>query len=60
MLDVLDAAKDIRDLSLPGFDLHELKGKRKGSWTIKVNKNWRITFDFAGGDAYEVDLEDYH
>lgn len=60
MLDVLDAAKDIRDLSLPGFDLHELKGKRKGSWAIKVNKNWRITFDFAGGDAYEVDLEDYH
>jgi proteic killer suppression protein len=60
MLDVLDAAKDINDLNLPGFDLHELKGDRKGTWAIKVNKNWRITFRFVNGDAYDVDLEDYH
>jgi proteic killer suppression protein len=60
MLDVLDAANDIKDMDLPGFGLHELKGDRKGTWAIKVNKNWRITFRFVSGNAYDVDLEDYH
>ncbi|MEW6212815.1 MAG: type II toxin-antitoxin system RelE/ParE family toxin [Acidobacteriota bacterium] len=60
LLDRLNEATDIMDLNLSGFDLHELKGNRKGTWAIKVNKNRRITFRFLNGDAYDVDLEDYH
>jgi proteic killer suppression protein len=59
-LDVLDAASAIDDLSLPHFDLHELKGDRAGTWVLKVNKNWRLTFTFANGDASGVNFEDYH
>lgn len=59
-LDLLNAAKVLEDLNLPGFDLHELKGERKGTWAIKVSGNWRITFQFNDGDAFHVDLEDYH
>lgn len=59
-LDALDAATVITDLNLPGFNLHELKGKRKGTWSIWGSANWRITFRFVGGNAYDVNLEDYH
>jgi proteic killer suppression protein len=59
-LDALDAARDVRDMNLPGFDLHELKGKRKGVWSVTVRANWRLTFSFKSGDAFDVDLEDYH
>lgn len=56
----LDAAKLISDLKIPGFDLHQLKGNRAGEWSISVSGNWRITFRFVNGDAYDVNLEDYH
>jgi len=56
----LNAATSIRDLSLPGLDLHELHGKRKGTWAVKVSGNWRVTFVISGKDAYDVDYEDYH
>lgn len=59
-LDVIDAAISIRDIDLPGFRLHELKGDRAGTWSVIVSGNWRITFRFEGGDAYDLDLEDYH
>lgn len=59
-LDALEAAVDFRELNLPGYGLHELKGDRKGTWALKVSGNWRITFQFREGDAYNVDLEDYH
>lgn len=59
-LEVIDAAEIIEDIRLPRYDLHELKGDRKGTWSIKVSANWRVTFRFEEGDAYEVDLEDYH
>ena len=59
-LEVIDAAEIIEDVRLPGYDLHELKGDRKSTWSIKVSANWRVTFRFEEGDAYEVDLEDYH
>jgi len=59
-LAVIDDAKEIEDINYPGFDLHELKGDRKGTWAVKVSGNWRITFKFVEGDAYEVNLEDYH
>ena len=44
----------------PTFRLHQLKGNRKGAWAVTVRANWRVTFLFEGGDAYDVDLEDYH
>jgi len=57
ILDYLDAAVTVYDMSLPGLHLHELKGDRKGTWSVRVSGNWRITFNFRGGDAYGVDLE---
>ncbi|MBD6617740.1 Killer protein [Komarekiella sp. 'clone 1'] len=59
-LEVIDSALIVEDIRLPGYDLHELKGDRKGTWSIKVSGNWRITFKFEDGDAYAVNLEDYH
>jgi len=60
-LDVIDAALTVSDLNLPGFGLHELKGRRAGTWSdYWVSGNWRITFRFEGGDAHDLDLEDYH
>lgn len=59
-LEVIDSAVDIEDIRLPGYNLHELKGDRKGIWSIKVSGNWRITFRFEGNEAYDVNLEDYH
>jgi len=48
------------DINLPGLDLHQLKGDRKGTWAVKVSGNWRITFTFVEKDADAVDYEDYH
>lgn len=59
-LDVLDAANSLKALGLPGFRLHSLSGEMKGKHSIRVTENWRITFRFEDGDAFEVDLEDYH
>lgn len=59
-LAIIDDAKEIEDINYPGFDLHELKGDRKGTWAVKVSGNWRITFKFIDGDAYDLNLEDYH
>ncbi|WP_286824024.1 type II toxin-antitoxin system RelE/ParE family toxin [Microcystis sp. LSC13-02] len=47
-------------MNLPGLVLQELAGQRKGTWTVRVSGNWRITFTFDGVDACDVDLEDYH
>jgi proteic killer suppression protein len=60
ILDRLNAAADIRDMRYPGSGLHELKGNRKGDWSVYVSGNWRITFKFQNGDAYDVNYEDYH
>jgi proteic killer suppression protein len=59
-LDVIDAAKTIADINLPGFRSHELKGQRAGTWSIWVSGNRRLTFKFIDGHAYDVELEDYH
>ena len=60
LLDRLDAVQIVQDLNLPGYGLHKLAGDRKDFWSIKVSGNWRITFRFDKGHAYEVNLEDYH
>lgn len=59
-LSALDTAKIIEDMDLPGYGLHRLKGERKDCWSITVNGNWRVTFEFIDGDAHIVNYEDYH
>lgn len=59
-LEVINKALEIGDIQVTGYALHELKGDRKGIWAIKTTKNWRITFRFEDGNAYDVDYEDYH
>ena len=56
----LDDASRPRDIDLPGYRLHPLKGSMRGLWSISVSGNWRITFRFDDGDVYDVDLVDYH
>jgi proteic killer suppression protein len=57
---VLNRARGIEDLNLPGWRLHALKDDLKNFWSITVRANWRIVFGFENGDAYDVDLVDYH
>lgn len=59
-LAALDTSTIIEDMDLPGYNLHQLKGQRKDCWSIVVNGNWRITFEFEDGDVYIVNYEDYH
>ncbi|MEE4249935.1 MAG: type II toxin-antitoxin system RelE/ParE family toxin [Alcanivoracaceae bacterium] len=59
-LAALDTAMFVEDMDIPGFRLHALKGKDRGRWSIRVNGNWRLTFEFADGNAYVLDYEDYH
>ena len=60
ILAVLNRAREPEDMNLPGFRLHPLKGDLKGFWSVTVRANWRVTFRFHEGDAYGVDLIDYH
>jgi proteic killer suppression protein len=50
----------VKELDLPGFRLHRLKGDKRNLWSLRVSANWRITFEFENGDAHILDLEDYH
>ena len=59
-LAALDTATSVEDMDIPGFRLHPLKDKDKGRWSIRVNGNWRMTFEFQDGNAYILDYEDYH
>lgn len=60
-LEYIDLAKDLGDLKVPpGNKLHRLEGDRAGSYSISVNAQWRICFRFSKGDAYDVEITDYH
>lgn len=58
-LTALDAADDLRALKVPGWRLHQLRGKPR-RYALAVNGPWRITFEWKDGDASRVDLEQYH
>ncbi len=60
LLAALDTALSIEDMNVPGFRLHALKGSERGRWSVWVNGNWRLTFEFKDGRAYVLDYEDYH
>lgn len=60
-LKYVDAASDLRDLAIPPSNLLEaLKGDRKGQYSIRINKQWRICFKWKDGDAFDVEVVDYH
>lgn len=58
-LAALETAQSIDDMNIPGFRLHPLKGEERGRWSIWVNGNWRLTFEFRDGNAHVLDYEDY-
>ncbi len=58
---VLHRATALDDLRVPpGNRLEALSGNRKGQYSIRINDQWRICFVWAKGDAYEVEIVDYH
>ena len=61
-LDQLDAALSIRDLARPGNRLEALRGNRKGQWSIRINDQWRICFEWPDNSPGPVNVEivDYH
>ncbi len=60
-LRILDAATSTEDLkSPPGNRLEKLSGDRTGQWSIRVNDKWRVCFVWRDGDAYDVEIVDYH
>ena len=60
ILDRLDASVRPSDMNLPGYRLHQLSGQEKGTWSVRVSGNWRVTFKFEGEDATGIDYLDYH
>lgn len=61
LLLALNVAKSLQDLSpLRSVGLHKLKGDRKKQWAMSVNGRWRICFEFRKGDAFDVEIVDYH
>ncbi|HCK85029.1 MAG TPA: plasmid maintenance system killer protein [Hyphomonadaceae bacterium] len=60
-LAALDAAHALSDLSpLKSVGLHKLKGDRKGQWAMTIGGPWRLCFRFKDGDAWDVEIVDYH
>jgi proteic killer suppression protein len=58
---LLDAAERLEDLRIPpGNRLEKLSGKRQGQYSIRINEQWRICFRWQQGDAYDVEIVDYH
>ena len=61
-IDQLDAAASLLDLNLPGNRLEALKGDRKGQYSIRINDQWRICFEWPKGSPgpVKVEIVDYH
>ncbi len=60
-LRAINRATAASQLAIPrGNRLEELKGKRKGTYSVRINDQWRITFRWSNGDAHDVRIEDYH
>lgn len=57
----VDAATNEEELKVPPSNrAHKLVGKRDGQWSVSINKPYRVCFDFVDGDAYDVEITDYH
>ena len=60
-LNQLHAATKLEDLWLPPSNhLEALSGNRIGKWSIRINQQWRVCFRFENGDAFDVEIVDYH
>jgi proteic killer suppression protein len=61
ILAAIETAEQPADIALfPGWRLHPLKGELRGFWSVTITGNWRVIFRFGDGDAFDVDLVDYH
>lgn len=60
ILSALEAANGPEDMALPLFRFHPLTGGRRGTYSVTVKANWRVTFRFQDGAVRDVNLEDYH
>ena len=60
MMDLLDVATRPKDLDLPGYRLHPLRGDLQGFWSVRITGNFRLIFRMKDGDVFDVDLVDYH
>lgn len=57
----VDSVSRLEELAVPpGNRLEALRGDRRGSWSIRINDQWRVCFRFADGDAFDVEIVDYH
>ena len=60
-LEILNSTLSLQSLRIPpGNRLEQLKGKRKSQFSIRINDQWRICFKWEGGDAFDVEIVDYH
>jgi len=60
-LEQMDVVDDLNELRVsPGNKLEKLSGDREGQWSIRINRQYRVCFVWEGGDAYEVEIVDYH
>jgi len=60
-LKYLDSAGDLRDLMVPPSNqLESLRGDRQGQYSIRINRQWRVCFTWKEGDAFDVEIVDYH
>ena len=60
-LEILDAAESLSDLSVPPSNrLEKLSGDRQDEYSLRVNEQWRICFEWRNGNAYRVEIVDYH
>ena len=60
-LEILDAAEALQDLRIPSSNhLEKLSGDRRGQYSIRINIQWRICFEWQDGNAYKVEIADYH
>ena len=60
-LNAIDAALQLSDLRLPPSNrLEALRGERKGQWSIRINDQWRICFEWRDGNAEQAEIADYH
>lgn len=60
VLDALEVAETLEELNMPAFRFHALQGYNPTRYSMKVNANYRITFEWHNGMAEKIDLEDYH
>ena len=60
-LKYLDSAADLRDLMIPPSNqLESLRGNRQGQYSIRINRQWRVCFKWKEGEAFDVEIVDYH